>query len=127
MVVSVKSGEFKADPTAFRTEPNLTGNESRVAEVKDVPFPPMPLAVDDLPPTTVITSVVKKDDKLVVSGFTADNGALKRVTVNGIEAKMVDAGFGAWEATVDAATDAKAFAEDAAGNVEKTPAVVRVK
>ena len=32
--VSIKSGEFKADPTKFRDESPLTGNESRVAEVK---------------------------------------------------------------------------------------------
>ena len=55
MVVSIKSGEFKADPTTFRDEPNLTGDESRVAEVKDVAFPAFPDLVDDLPPATVIT------------------------------------------------------------------------
>ena len=126
LVVSVKSGEFKANPTAFRAEPTLTGNESRVAEVKDIAFPPMPRVVDDLPPTTVITSVVPKGGKLVVRGVTSDNGAVKRVSVNGVGATLLDA-FGTWEVTVDAASEVKAFAGDAAGNVEQTPMVVTVK
>ncbi len=127
MVVSVKSGEFKADPKAFRDEPTLTGNESRVAEVKDVAFPAFPEVVDDLPPATVITSVSKKDGKLVVRGGTTDNGTVKRVVVNGQEAKATAANFSEWEITLDAATELKAFAEDAAGNVEKTPHSVPVK
>ena len=127
MVVSVKSGEFKADPKAFRDEPTLTGNASRVAEVKDVAFPALPEVVDDLPPATVITSVSKKDGKLVVRGSTTDNGTVKRVVVNGKEAKATAANFSEWEITLDAATELKAFAEDAAGNVEKTPMVVQIK
>ena len=127
MVVSVKSGEFKADPKAFRDEPTLTGNESRVAEVKDVAFPAFPDVADDLPPATIITSVSKKDGKLVVRGDTTDNGTVKRVVVNGQEAKATAANFSEWEITLDATTEVKAFAEDAAGNVEKTPMVVAVK
>jgi len=68
MVVSMKSGEFKANPGGFREEKDLTGNESRVMEVKDVAFPAFPQVIDDLPPATVITSVAKKDGKLVVRG-----------------------------------------------------------
>ena len=127
MVVSVKSGEFKADPKAFRDEPTLTGNESRVAEVKDVAFPAFPEVVDDLPPATIITSVSKKEGRLVVRGSTTDNGTVKRVVVNGQEAKATAANFSEWEVTLDAATELKAFAEDAAGNVEKTPHSVPVK
>lgn len=127
MVVSIKSGEFKADEKSFRDEPNLTGNESRVAEVKGVAFPPMPQIVDDLPPATVITSVTKKDGKLFVRGSTSDNGTVKRVSVNGKDAKSTGANFSEWEITLDAAIELKAFAEDAAGNVEKTPMVVTVK
>ena len=73
MVVSMKSGEFKAAPGTFREEKNLTGDESRVAEVKDIAFPAFPDVVDDLPPATIITSVSKKDGKLVVRGSTIDN------------------------------------------------------
>jgi hypothetical protein len=127
MVVSTKSREFRADAKAFREEPPLTGNESRVAEVKDVAFPQQPAIVDDLPPATVITNVVKKDGKLVVRGTTADNGPVKKVTVNGKEAKSLAANYSEWEVTLDAAAELKALAEDAAGNVEKTPMVVKVK
>lgn len=127
MVVSVKSGEFKAHPAGFREEKDLTGNESRVAEVKDVAFPAFPEVVDDLPPATVITSVTKKDGKLVVRGTATDNGTVKRVLVNGKEAQSVAGNFGEWEIALDSATELKAQAEDAAGNVEKTPAVVAVK
>lgn len=127
MVVSVKSGEFKANPAGFREEKPLTGDQSRVMEVKEVPFPAMPELVDDLPPATVITRVTKKVGKLVVRGSTTDNGTVTRVTVNGNEAKALSANFGEWEVTLDAASEVKAVAEDAAGNVEKTPAAVAVK
>ena len=53
LVVSSRSPEFKADPEKFRTEPPLTGNESRVAEVKDVAFPSV--RNRSRLPTTVIT------------------------------------------------------------------------
>jgi hypothetical protein len=127
MVVSVKSGEFKADPKGFRAESPLTGDESRVAEVKDIPFPTFPEVVDDLPPATVITQVTKKDGKLVVRGSTIDNGTVKRVLVNGTPARATAANFAQWEVTVDVAPELKALAEDAAGNTEKTPMVLAVK
>jgi hypothetical protein len=127
MVVSVKSGEFKANATGFREEPNLTGNESRVMEVKDMAFPTFPELVDDLPPATIITNVTKKDGKLFVRGGTTDNGVVKKVTVNGQDAKATAANFSEWEITLDSATELKALAEDAAGNVEQTPMVVPVK
>jgi hypothetical protein len=127
MVVSTKSGEFKANAGTFREEKDLTGNESRVAEVKDVAFPAFPQLTDDLPPTTVIMSANKKDGKLIVRGSTADNGTVRRVLVNGKEARSVAGNFAEWEITLDSATELKALAEDAAGNVEKTPAVVQIK
>lgn len=127
MVVSIKSGEFKAQPDTFREEKGLTGDQSRVADMKDVKFPEFPQLVDDLPPATVITSVTKKDGKLVVRGSAIDNGSVKRVTVNGQDAKALAANFSEWELTLDETTELKALAEDAAGNVEKTPMVVTVK
>jgi hypothetical protein len=127
MVVSTKSGEFKAEPTKFRQEAPLTGNESRVAEVKDVAFPKAPELVDDLPPATVITRVIAKDGKLTVRGTCADNGTVKRVTVNGKDAKASAANFAEWEIVVEGVAKLEAKAEDAAGNVEKTPMVVTVK
>jgi hypothetical protein len=127
MVVSMKSGEYKADPKAFREEKDLTGNESRVTEVKDVAFPAFPQLVDDLPPATVITHITTKNGKLVVSGSTIDNGTVKSVTVNGKLATATAANFSQWEVTIDVAKDVKAHAEDAAGNTEKTPHAVVVK
>jgi hypothetical protein len=127
MVVSTKSGEFKADPAKFRAESPLTGDESRVAEVKDVPFPQTPEVTDDLPPATVITRVIRNGGKLTVRGTCTDNGTVKKVTVNGREAKATAANFAEWEIVLDAAGKLEAKAEDAAGNVEKTPMVLVVK
>jgi hypothetical protein len=84
------------------------------AEAKDIAFPELLSPVDDLPPATVITSVSKG----VVRGTTADNGVVKRVLVNGIEAKPTGPNFSQWEATLDSAAKLEAWAEDAAGNVE---------
>lgn len=127
LVVSTKSGEYKAAPGTFRAEKNLTGNESRAAEVKDVSFPKFPQPADDLPPATVITRVSQKDGKVLVRGSTIDNGTVKRVTVNGKEATVTAANFAEWEVTLDATGELKAVAEDAAGNVEKTPVVLGAK
>lgn len=127
VVVSTRSGEYRAAPDTFREVKNLTGNESRAAEVTDVAFPKFPQPADDLPPATVITSVSKKGGKVLVRGSTIDNGGVKRVTVNGREAKATAANFAEWEVALDAAGELKAVAEDAAGNVEKTPMVLGAK
>jgi len=58
---------------------------------------------------------------LQVRGTTADNGDVKRVVVNGVEAKSWRPNFIEWEVTVPAAKKLVAHAEDRAGNVEKTP------
>ncbi|HSQ57410.1 MAG TPA: hypothetical protein VLM40_16935, partial [Gemmata sp.] len=127
MVVSTRSGEFKADPTGFQSEPPLTGDESRVAEVKDIPFPNPPVLVDDLPPATVITSVdtFRRDGRLTVRGVCTDNGEVKRVIVNGTDAKSVAGDFAEWVVVLEAnTTRIEAKAEDTAGNVERTPMVL---
>ncbi|HJZ53356.1 MAG TPA: hypothetical protein VKE74_00265, partial [Gemmataceae bacterium] len=80
----------------------------------------------DLPPATVVTHVRKADGKLVVRGTTADNGLVKRVVVNGTEARATAANFAEWEAEVPAAGKLTTLAEDAAGNVEKTPHVLTI-
>jgi hypothetical protein len=88
---------------------------------------PKPLApVDDLPPTTVITEIRRGDGNTVlVRGTTSDNGPVKRVIVNGVEARAASPNFAEWEAMLkrpdSSAMSVSAFAEDAAGNVEKTP------
>jgi hypothetical protein len=132
LVVSTRSPEFKSAPDKFRAEPPLTGDESRVAEVKDVALPRLLDPVDDLPPTTVITHVRRPaPGKVVVRGTTADNGTVKRVVVNGKEARALSANFAEWEVTLDGLAGGevtlRAHAEDAAGNVEKRAHLVRVK
>jgi hypothetical protein len=82
--------------------------------------------VDDLPPVTVITQLRGgRDGSLTVRGTTVDNGTVKRVLVNGREAKALRDNFAEWEVTLSdlPAGELKlsAHAEDAAGNVEKRP------
>ncbi|MDB6005438.1 MAG: hypothetical protein JWR15_2425 [Prosthecobacter sp.] len=85
-------------------------------------------AVDDLPPQTIITSVVKQaDGTWLVRGTTSDNGTIKRVVVNGSEARSLRPNFAEWEATIPAALTQKglrAVGEDAAGNIESKPHVL---
>lgn len=90
---------------------------------------PKPLdPVDDLPPVTVITGVIPKGDQLIVRGTTSDNGPVKSVTVNGQPVKPTRENFAEWEITLAGvkagAIQLTAFAEDVAGNVEKTPHVL---
>ena len=126
-VVSTKTRELKGDGLDYREVPLLTGDESRAAEVSGVAFPNLLDPVDDLPPTTVITHVRREGSKWVVRGTTADNGVVRRVTVNGVEAKALSANFAEWEAQVEAGPEVRrltALAADDAGNVEPRPHVV---
>ncbi|MBI2807350.1 MAG: G8 domain-containing protein [Planctomycetes bacterium] len=135
-VSSMRSGEFKADPTRFKIDFPLTGNQSRVAEVKGLTFPKLLDPVDDLAPTTVITHLIPagsaSDRKLLIRGTTADNGTVTKVIVNGAEAKATRPNFAEWEIVLDqpraqaSRTPIAAHAVDAAGNVEKKAHVVRV-
>jgi hypothetical protein len=128
-VASVKAKDLLGDGNEYREDVPLTGDASRAAKVKDVAFPKLLDPIDDLPPATVITSVRReKNGKLVVRGTTSDNGTVKKVLVNGKEAKAMSANFAEWEVTLDGADGGKvrAHAEDAAGNVEKLPHVWHV-
>lgn len=84
--------------------------------------------VDTLPPITVITHVRKDAGVLIVRGTTTDNGGLRRVTVNGNEAKVAE--NGEWEMTLAEVMTGQlkltAGAADTAGNSEKTPHGVTV-
>jgi hypothetical protein len=132
--VWIHSKHHANDGLKYRAEKPLSGKQfgmkTVVAEVKNVPFPKLLDPVDDLPPTTVITHVRKlPDGRVVVRGTTADNGRVKRVLVNGKLAKAVAPNFAEWEITLKhrpAAGKIEAHAEDAAGNVEKTPHVATV-
>lgn len=136
-IVSTKSKELTSGGVNYRAEPLLTGDESRVAEVdpkvEKIEFPKLLAPVDDVPPATVITRVILAEGhKLVVRGTTSDNGPIKVVRVNGVEAQALAPNFAEWEAHVTVpAGDApglklEALSEDAAGNVEQMPHVVRL-
>jgi dienelactone hydrolase len=126
-VASTKARDFGVDGAKYREEPLLTGDESRVAEVRDVEFPKLLDPVDDLPPTTVITHVAAVGGKVTVRGVAADDGAIKKVVVNGREAKASRPNFAEWEIVFEDVPGGpfkvEAWAEDAAGNVEKRPHV----
>jgi hypothetical protein len=129
-VVSTKANDFRADGGDYREESLLTGDESRVAEVREVEFPNLLEPVDDLPPATVITAVVPAPGgKVIVRGVSSDNGVITSVTVNGRQAKAVRPDFAEWECVLErvprgGSLKIEAHAEDAAGNVEKVPHVV---
>ncbi len=128
-VSSTRSGEFKADPTKFKEDFPLTGNESRVTQVSGVKFPKVLDLIDDLAPTTVVTHVVVKDGKLLVRGVTSDNGTVAKVLVNDREARSTRANFAEWEIDLPVQrgpSRISAFSQDAAGNVEKLAHVVNV-
>src|SRR4029077_11139585 len=100
-VVSTKAKDLLGDGNKYHAEVPLTGDESRVAEVHDVAFPTLLDPIDDVPPATVITHVGPLEDgRLVVRGTTSDNGTVKRVRVNGQEAKAEAANFAEWEAVL---------------------------
>jgi hypothetical protein len=129
-VMSTKTREWRDERDSYREEPLLTGDESRVTEVHDMPFPQLLDPVDDLPPATVITHVSAAAGQVVVRGTTSDNGTVKQVLVNGREARALAANFAEWEAVL---TDVPAgefrltaHAADAAGNVEQMPHVLAV-
>jgi hypothetical protein len=121
LVVSTRSPEYKAEPDRYHPEANLTGDESRVAEVTGVDFPQPLSPVDDQPPQTVVTHVTRSSDALFVRGSVSDNGEIKRVLVNGQEA-LLDSASGQWQVRLQPASgplDVSAHSEDTAGNVEQ--------
>jgi hypothetical protein len=131
-VEATNARDFGADGLKYRDEVPLTGHEARVADVRDIEFPKLLDPVDDLPPLTIITRVRRAEGgKVIVSGTTADNGPVKRVLVNGKEARPVRADFAEWEIVLEGvpkgALKLEAHAEDGAGNVEKRPHVVVVR
>lgn len=121
-VVRVNSGDLKSDGLNYAAQPPFTGRDVVVAEVKGTAFPTAVLdPVDDMPPATVITHVMlQKDGKLLVRGTSTDNGTITKVVVNGQPARAVRPNFAEWQITV-AGRELSAHAEDAAGNVERTP------
>lgn len=74
--------------------------------MKGIAFPKLLDPVDDLPPTTVITHVRRLEGgKVAVRGTTADNGVVKRVVLNGQEARALSPNFAEWELVLESSTD----------------------
>lgn len=122
-VVSIAAEDLINDGNDYKSKPPLTGDESRVAEVENTSWPQLLDPVDDLPPATVITSIVKKGTKVMLRGVSHDNGEIVAINVNGSEAHVVSTNSGVvdWKAELTLPSDGKiaAFATDRAGNVEK--------
>jgi hypothetical protein len=85
---------------------------------------------DTLPPTTMITKVVRSGDIVQVFGSVADTSDIKHVSVNGQLARSTRGGFAEWEVTLEApaegAIELIAFAEDANGLLEQAPHKIRL-
>ncbi|MFT7641461.1 MAG: hypothetical protein ACI9G1_003209 [Pirellulaceae bacterium] len=122
-IVSTSAKNILADGNKYRQEPPLTGDESVVAEVANVDWPTLLDPVDDLAPATIITSLRKEQDKLIITGISHDNGTITSVTINGQAADCSPqiAGVVDWRAELSATTtNVIAIATDEAGNVEQT-------
>jgi hypothetical protein len=100
------------------------------AETGKRPMPtgfPAPLTpIDDRPPVTVITRTrLQHDGRLLVEGVTADDGEVRSVCVNGRAARAVAPNYSQWQVLLDGADATSpslvACAQDAAGNLERTP------
>ena len=81
-------------------------------------------APDANPPTTIITFVgLTMNGERIVRGTTIDDGAIRRVVVNGCDAAATTPDFAEWEARIPEPPDGHVTArsEDAAGHVEARP------
>lgn len=123
-VVSTRAKDLLGDGNKYREDEPLTGNESRVAEVKNVKFPKLLDPVDDLPPATIVLSATSTGSRHRVRGISHDNGEIASVSVNGQKAKIlsVRAGVVDWEIMLEKPKKGMiyAFATDKAGNAEQT-------
>src|SRR5262249_45091621 len=95
-VVSARFPELMKDGD-YGSIDGFTGDKARAAQVTAVEFPALLDPVDDLSPTTVITHVKREGSSVIVRGTTADNGTVKKVVVNGREAKSLAPNFAEWE------------------------------
>jgi hypothetical protein len=111
------------DLAKFTMNPLVPMSDLKNASASTADFPAPLDPVDDLPPATVITDVLRSPSgQLTIRGTTSDSGAVKRVTVNGQEARTLRPNYAQWEIVLTAPETGvalKALAEDAAGNVEK--------
>jgi hypothetical protein len=78
----------------------------------------------------MIAEVRSVDGATIVRGTTTDNGSVRRVLINGREARSLAPNFAQWEITLKdlkPGVNITASAEDVAGNIEKRPHVWAVK
>ncbi len=79
--------------------------------------------VDDLPPSTMIHRLIPRGTQggLTVQGSAIDNNGIRRVVVNGQEARSLRPNFAEWAVDLEPGSrQVIAHAEDLAGNVETT-------
>ena len=95
-IASTKAPNLMNDGSKYRSLPPLTGDESVVAEVSDVAWPKLLDPVDDLPPGTIVLSVKRNGDRIMVRGVSHDNGKIREVTDNDKIAAMTASGSWRW-------------------------------
>ncbi len=122
----LKKAKASPDNFVYQTLDPMTISEGLATVSASSESFPTPLApIDDTPPSTVITSTsAAQDGKLIARGTTSDGGIVKRVSVNGQEARPTRPNFAEWEVVLplpESGLTLSAFAEDAAGNVETRP------
>lgn len=123
-VVSTKFPALMNDGD-YRSIPQVTGKDVRATELPNSEFPQLLDPASDLPPATLITSILRNGSSVTVHGVTADTGDISSVDVNGTAARITSAHAVAdWEAILSAEGlhDITARATDRAGNKEQTPA-----
>ena len=110
--------------TLFQTGWAFYGESGRRPDPTTFPAPLEP--VDDRPPVTVMTRVVRHGDgRITVQGVAADDGTIRSVKVNDQAARAVAHNYSQWEVVLDGdharSTVLTAAAEDEAGNREQIP------
>ena len=88
-VVSTAAKDLIGDGNKYTSQPPLTGNEARVAEVADARWPELLNRVDDVPPATIVTSVIRRAGDIVIHGVSHDDGKITAITVNNRQANVV--------------------------------------
>ncbi len=123
-VASMKVAKLTRNDT-YHSVSGWTGPEAVATQVTGVPFPEIIAPRDDLPPATLITSVMRLSDKRIVRGVAHDNGDIDTVTVNGQRATIhaQRSGVADWSITLDASPQDQYVAQstDRANNQELTP------
>jgi len=126
-VVSTKFRDVMKE-APFHAIEGWTGKDVTAAEGQGTAFPTLLEPKDDLQPATMITSVRRDGEVLLVRGVATDDGEIAKVLVSGHEAKITaqHSGVADWEVTLPmGGGDLSATAIDVAGNSEKWPHVLR--